>query len=1312
MPRRNTRIHPYNSRLSHDDSALFCHICNRRFTSATGLANHESSGLHRGQQLQNSELRALLLSSEQQGSGPSNEGDIDIHHQSEYFDIYTGPSALRNRLTTYIVLSKASSAWEGKLFEYLLAALNIFVSIIEKELTSNRNFKCQIKVIAAYELLFTKPSTTDDVTKELQEVEICLQCEQQIFSKHGTYSVRDMILNVMYPQIISNHETFSTVNSQWLLKRILHSEVILNKFNPFKCGSYLPLPKALENTRSIINVRNTNDNYCFKYAIFSFFHTSDRYKRVNPDFYNSTEFKNILQRKGIEFNFNNISFPTPLSDVCKFERQNDVVSINVFGWDKGKLFPLKNCMIERPYHFDLLYLTSGDEETVNFSDDEDEIVFSTDFNKTNSNIDRVSHYCLITNLEAIVKKQLSRSNDKIKLCKRCLTVFRGVNKEVKLNEHKQYCNKNEIPVARCVYAKPGTCLKFESFEKSFPIDFLVFADFETILKPTNDVGGAPERNLSSIKHVHSHKPVCYSYYVVAPDNDISNIPQLISMVHDNDIFLINDFLHEMYKLGMAVKKKLNRFPFLPYLADYEKEKLFRNSSNCCICNFVFEEEEKTSAYCHIHHCHRTGDIKGIAHIKCNMRTRRVKYLPIYFHNGSHYDFHIILQQAYEKFQYNVIPHTEENYISFSVKIDDNFYLRFIDSYRFLSSSLRSLVDLLNDSQLIHTKKIFGGNSNVIGIVKQKGFFPYEYVKSYDNLKETELPVKDQFYNNMTQEHISDTNYEFCRRVWNTFDCQFLADYMRIYCIIDTVLLADVFSSFRETCITEYKLDPAYYITLPGYGFDVMKKVTGASLQLLTESEANVYNFFEASIRGGITNTNVRYCKANTNRNIELYDNSKEPLSIHYYDFNALYSYSMQQYLPTHNIKELDSSKFNLFTSDYICSIPDDGEIGYYFCVDIEYPIHLHDLHNDLPLFPERKFISLDNSNFQVEKLCCTLQDKDSYHVHYRMLKFALKHGLIIKRIKRIISFNQCPILLPYIEMNTRLRINSKSDFEKSLFKLMNNAVFGKTIENARKRINFELVNTVKRFEKLVNHPNFKSSVYFNENLVGIHKYKTTVQLKLPIYLGATVLDISKLFMYEFWYDKMSIIFSGLERRLLYMDTDSFILSLNVHNVEKNILKYSEYFDCSDYPTSHLLYNSINKKKPGVLKDELKGCIMMEFISLAPKLYAYKCVNDINYQVTEVKKAKGILKTTVAHEITFANYYNVLFENKVFTFKQRTFKSKLHHLRTIEFDKIGLILRKHAKRFFLDNNVESLAFGHYKINNFETVESDENNRLNL
>ena len=247
-----------------------------------------------------------------------------------------------------------------------------------------------------------------------------------------------------------------------------------------------------------------------------------------------------------------------------------------------------------------------------------------------------------------------------------------------------------------------------------------------------------------------------------------------------------------------------------------------------------------------------------------------------------------------------------------------------------------------------------------------------------------------------------------------------------------------------------------------------------------------------------------------------------------------------------------------FIEEFIKNYDEDSDKGYILEVDVKYPKNLHGLHRDLPFLPKKMKIG------KCKKLVCNLYDKKNYVVHIRSLKQALNHGLILKKVHRVIQFNQEAWLKPYIDMNTELRKQAKNDFEKDFYKLMNNAIYGKTMENVRKHRDIELVTTDKRRNQLVSEPNYHTTKWFSEKLLAIEMKKTKVKMNKPIYLGLSILEISKTLMYEFWYDYMKPKY-GDNVKLCYMDTDSFIMHIKAEDFYKDIVDDVEKrFDTSNY----------------------------------------------------------------------------------------------------------------------------------------------------
>ena len=241
---------------------------------------------------------------------------------------------------------------------------------------------------------------------------------------------------------------------------------------------------------------------------------------------------------------------------------------------------------------------------------------------------------------------------------------------------------------------------------------------------------------------------------------------------------------------------------------------------------------------------------------------------------------------------------------------------------------------------------------------------------------------------------------------------------------------------------------------------------------------------EERIRGGTCHSIHRHAKAN-NKYMENYDENKECFYIQYLDTNNLYGWAVSQKLPGNGFKWIeDTSEIN---EEFIKNYDENNDKGYILEVDVKYPRKLHDIHSDLPFLPKRMKID------KCKKLVCNLRNKKKYVVHIKSLKQALNHGLKLKKIHRIIEFNQEACLKPYIDMNTELRKVAKDDFEKDLFKLMNNAVFGKAMENIRKHRDIKLVTTDKKRSKLVSEPNYHTVNYISEDLSIIEMKKNKIK---------------------------------------------------------------------------------------------------------------------------------------------------------------------------------------------------------------------------
>ena len=288
---------------------------------------------------------------------------------------------------------------------------------------------------------------------------------------------------------------------------------------------------------------------------------------------------------------------------------------------------------------------------------------------------------------------------------------------------------------------------------------------------------------------------------------------------------------------------------------------------------------------------------------------------------------------------------------------------------------------------------------------------------------------------------------------------------------------------------------------------------------------------------------------------------------------------------------------------------------------------------------------------------------------------------------------------PYIDFNTKLRTQTKNEFEKDFFKIANNAVFSKTMKNIRKHKYIKLVANEKAYLRNVMKPNFKSGVLFDENLMGCEMGKIKVVMNKPVYLGQAILDLSKIVMYEFHYDYMKPKY-GENLKLCYMDTDSLVYHIKTEDFYEDIAEdVKERFNTSGYSKEDAgpLPIGLNKKIIGSMKDELGGKIMIEFVALRPKLYAYRKLDG-----KEDKRCKGIKKCVVKKTLGFDDYKKCLFgpvggmgKSKSIYRRQLMFRNRKHEVHTVEVNKVALN-RDDDKRIVKKNGVSTLARGHNSL----------------
>ncbi len=718
-----------------------------------------------------------------------------------------------------------------------------------------------------------------------------------------------------------------------------------------------------------------------------------------------------------------------------------------------------------------------------------------------------------------------------------------------------------------------------------------------------------------------------------------------------------------------------------------------------------------------------------------------RHIPMFFHNSSGYDSNFIVKRLakIKNLSLDTIARGNTKYISLTFKC-----YKILDSCCFLPSALGSLINNLEDNQ----KKIL--KKEIPNFKGGKELFPYEWLDTIDKLKDTRLPPPVEWgssLNGTVGIGLSNNDWSYVNGIWEKYGMTSFKDYLDHYLKIDVYGLADVIREFRNQSLLDYELDPFNCITLPSFGWRSFLKKSGVKLETITDPE--MYNFFTNGIRGGITQAIHRYAEA------------KNGYELMYIDANNLYGLAMTWDLPVKDFKWLTEYRCETINETHLVNMR-----NVILEVDMIIPDEKHDYLSDFPPAPEsitvnindispyskarirnndlknlleddkeRGTLSQDVADLlglsvgtaikgEVEvaldelldsecskntfvkdnkKLICSLLPKKNYIAHIETLKLYLKLGCRITKIHRGVAFHSAPVLKGWIEFNTEKRKNARNSFEKDFYKLMNNSVFGKTMENVRNHGVVKFTNDPRIFRLMKSRYIYGGShvIDYENDYIQMNLRKRAVVLNKPIYLGLSILEFSKIHMYRTYYEVLKKIYPDI--KLCYMDTDSFVIMIKSKSGKfyddiVNDPRLDNIFDLSNMTSPGLSKYHTNKHKKalGYFKHERFG--ITEFVGLRAKMYAmngYETSGKEELYKIE-KKAKGI-KKPVKKGFSFDYYKEALHSTRAPKKFPNIGLRKLPNcdMTTYTIAKSGLS-GYDDKRYIMDDGVTTLPYGHYSL----------------
>ncbi|KAK3747985.1 hypothetical protein QZH41_003960 [Actinostola sp. cb2023] len=618
---------------------------------------------------------------------------------------------------------------------------------LQRELASKRGI--MIKWFVSVQVKFIKPKADGtDITSEPHFRSLCTTTVNPEEVEEQLNEVNQKILNVF--------AIYQREGSGWMLSEVLHLDLNIAQYTPIKGSSYLPLPKQLKDKKAIVNIKN-NDNRCFMWSILAALHKVERHS--NPErIHHYQPYLNQL-------NFNDIEFPVSISKIPKFEKQNQI-SVNVFGFEEGALFPVHISEERYSVHVDLLLYSLGQQH----------------------------HYCLIRDLNRLLSNQ-RKHNGKMFHCPHCL---HGFVRQDLLDDHQPLCSQHgaqriELPNENNMF------LQFKDFHKQLRVPFAIYADFESLT--TKIESASPDPTKSSTEKYQHHQACGFAYVIVSERPDYCKAPVLY---RGEDA--VDEFLESLQKEEQRIETLLE--DIVPMQLTPLEEDRFQHATLCHICKDELGADRVRD------HCHVTGKFRGAAHNACNLNFQFTGRIPV-----------ILIMQGLGKIKnkpINCIPNNIEKYLSFSIG-----NLDFIDSLQFMNTSLEKLVCNLakeGDNKFSILKKYI--ETSKVPLLLRKGVYPYDYMDNIEKFKEPQLPPKEAFYSKLTKEHISGDDYHHAQTVFTTFQLQNLGEYHDLYLLSDVLLLADVFENFRNICLNYYELDPAHFYTSPGLAWSACLKMIG------------------------------------------------------------------------------------------------------------------------------------------------------------------------------------------------------------------------------------------------------------------------------------------------------------------------------------------------------------------------------------------------------------------------------------------------------------------------------------------------------
>lgn len=711
-------------------------------------------------------------------------------------------------------------------------------------------------------------------------------------------------------------------------------------------------------------------------------------------------------------------------------------------------------------------------------------------------------------------------------------------------------------------------------------------------------------------------------------------------------------------------------------------------------------------------------------------SKRHKEIHVYFHNAMNYDANFILRYVLREkkdWSINVIMKSASRLQTIKFIWMDGKTQRRIrigDTYHFMTMSLDRIVSSIRKDDIEENRQHFSRffeefrkkypelDDVAFDKVLHKNLFPYRFFDDPAKL-DTDIgefdrifrPAEEnlQFFSEAVSVEDLAANYPKFEEICELFNVRTARDYHDIYLLCDVMEIADVFLRARESLYETHHIDIARYIGMPGASWAAFLKYNPA-MQLPLYRATKFAEFFNSMTRGGVTSAPLRYACSDATH------------SIIYLDVNGLYPFVMQKYL--YPCGELEWRTFDesvnqdpqKYFMDVLCPSLKEYTRGCCVAADLHFPPEVKKMTDQFPFAPEHRVLkdcyfdengemypflqrwSEANDGERMKPfigLVGTLEDKVEYGVHWRLLRWYIKHGVVLRKLYYGVFFDEGDYLRGYVQLNISIRNQRKDELGKMVYKLLGNSIYGKTFESPFNRGTYLIVRNEEKLTGLLEEGGISSITPIDEENCIVKLDAEQVVLDKPTYIGACVTEYAKLHMYKLFYDKLMGIFPGIE--LVYTDTDSFIVRVE-HAANMGPKELFEFIDarCPG------LFGSVG----GQVKSETGGeDLIAEVIALRSKLYAYRTTKG-----KIGKRAKGTTSAAQERELSWDVYKKALFELRAVPTHNMQFLRSGFEVQTIDMVKQSISVND-GKRFICPDGIHTHAWG-WKEDDNERSEEEE------